>query len=128
MSHWTPEELTRIANAEELAVTATGTDGATRKPVTVWVVRDGDALYVRSYKGKDGAWYRNVSKRSGRVRAAGIERDVEFAHADDTTLNDRIDEAYRAKYARHGSAFVDPMVADQARATTLRLNPRQASA
>jgi len=124
MNNWTAEELARIANAEELAVTTTGSDGAPRKPVTVWVVRDGDALYVRSYKGKDGAWYRNASKREGRVRAGGIERDVEFAHADDTTLNDRIDEAYRVKYARHGSSFVDPMVADQARATTLRLSPR----
>jgi hypothetical protein len=34
------------------------------------------------------------------------------------------DEAYRAKYARYGSTYLRPMLAEQARAATLRLTPR----
>jgi hypothetical protein len=125
MTDWTPEELTRIAEAEELTVAATGTDGALRKPVPVWVVRDGDELYVRSYKGEGGAWYRAVSARpAGRVRAGGVERDVDFAAVADAAVNDRVDAAYRSKYARYGDSYLDPMTADTARATTLRLSPR----
>ncbi|HEV8353193.1 MAG TPA: DUF2255 family protein [bacterium] len=32
--------------------------------------------------------------------------------------------AYRTKYRRHGGRYVDPMVAAQARAATIKLEPR----
>jgi hypothetical protein len=35
-----------------------------------------------------------------------------------------IEAAYRAKYARHGGTYVDPMVGRDAAAATLRLVPR----
>ncbi len=38
--------------------------------------------------------------------------------------HDTIDQAYRAKYTRFGSAYVDPMVSAAARAATLRLVAR----
>ncbi|MBV8214011.1 MAG: DUF2255 family protein [Verrucomicrobia bacterium] len=37
------------------------------------------------------------------------------------SINDRIDEAYRAKY--HDSPYVDPMIGAQARAATVRVLP-----
>ena len=36
-------------------------------------------------------------------------------------LNQRIDEAYRAKYA--GSAYLEPMIGERARAATIRITP-----
>lgn len=36
-----------------------------------------------------------------------------------------VDQAYRAKYGRYGSAYVAPMTADAAARATVRLTPAQ---
>ena len=46
-----------------------------------------------------------------------------FADADHR-LDDQIDGAYRAKYRRYSGTYVDPVVAPEARATTIKLVPR----
>jgi hypothetical protein len=46
MAAWATDELDRIGNAEELILASTRRDGTLRRPVTMWVVRDGDDLYV----------------------------------------------------------------------------------
>jgi hypothetical protein len=121
---WTSDELARIGDADELRVAPTRVSG---RPVPIWVVRVGDELYVRSWRGEDGAWYRAAtSRRHGHVSAGGVERDVEFADADEA-INDEVDGAYRDKYARYPS-YVEPMVTAQARATTLKLVPQAAEA
>ncbi len=125
MAGWDAAELARIDGAEELTVRTSRTDGTTRTPVPVWVVRDGDDLYIRSYKGEGAAWYRSVvAERAGHVRAGGVDKDVTFAAQDDPALNDRIDEAYRTKYQKFGRRLTDPMITPTARATTLKLIPR----
>jgi hypothetical protein len=119
---WSDDELARIGAAEELKVAPLRADGRPIRPVTIWVVRVGDELYVRSWRGDDGAWYRAAkSRRQGHVSSGGVERDVEFVDADDT-VNDSVDAAYRDKYARYPS-YVEPMVTPRARSTTLELRP-----
>jgi uncharacterized protein DUF2255 len=54
---------------------------------------------------------------------AGIERDVAFEAPDDADHH-AIDDAYRTKYARFASTYVEPMVSPAATAATLRLVPR----
>ena len=77
-------------------------DGTLRNPVTIWVVRLGDNLYVRSYKGSSGAWFRGAQVRhEGHIRAGGIEKDVAFVEEADPAINDQIDAAYRTKYSRY---------------------------
>jgi hypothetical protein len=49
--------------------------------------------------------------------------EEELRAAIGTSARATIDEAYRAKYARHGRAYVEPMTADAAAATTLLLTP-----
>jgi hypothetical protein len=86
-------------------------------------VRVGDDLYVRSYRGADGGWFRHLRERDrGRIQAGGVEREVAVAAAADE-VDDAVDEAYRGKYGRYGSRLVDPMIAAPARGTTLRLAP-----
>jgi hypothetical protein len=124
MSGWTAEELGKVGAADELRIAALRPDGSLRPYVTIWVVRVGGGLYVRSYRGRKGAWFRSVLRRpEGRIRAGGAERDVRFEEPRDAD-HDAIDKAYRAKYARYGSTYVDPMVGPGARVTTLRLTPR----
>ena len=121
---WTSEELDRIADAEELELAPARADGSLRKPVTVWVVRDGDDLYVRSAYGPGSRWSKGVQERhEGHVNAGGVEKDVRFAEPDGD-VNDAVDNAYRTKYRRYDASVVDPMVSPEVRTTTLRLVPR----
>ena len=119
---WQNTELVRIADAEELTIQPRRPDGSLRAPLPIWVVREGDELYVRSYKGDAGAWYRTAkASHAGHVRAGGVEADVEFGEEGDSALNDRIDEAYRAKYQRYGDSYMAAINSPTSRATTLRL-------
>jgi hypothetical protein len=51
MPAWTNEELTRIGTATELQIASRRPDGTLRNPRTIWVVRVGDDLFVRSATG-----------------------------------------------------------------------------
>lgn len=123
---WTDEELTGIGQADELKVASTRPDGSLRPYVTVWVVRAGDDLYVRSAYGPDNGWFRRAqASGTGRVRAGGLERDVTFG-AVDSGANAAIDAAYHAKYDRYGPRLVRTVVGPDVHGVTLRLLPRDA--
>jgi hypothetical protein len=121
MTGWTAEELAKIGGAEELQLASRRSDGSLRGFVTMWVVRAGDDVYVRSAYGPDNPWYRRA-KRSpgGRIRADGIERDVEFADAP-ADAHPRIDAEYHRKYDRYGPRIVGSVVGPEVRALTIRL-------
>jgi hypothetical protein len=124
MSNWTSDQLARIEDADELQIQPERADGTLRKPTTIWVIREGDEVFVRSYRGPDGLWLRTAqTSHAGHIRCDGVDTDVTFSEIHDPALNDRIDAAYRTKYARH-SAYVPPMIDEPARATTLKLIPR----
>jgi hypothetical protein len=124
MTDWTPEELAAVGTADELQIAAERPDGSLRRYTTIWVVRVGDELYVRSYRGRGGVWFRSALQRpEGRVRAGGIERDVTFEEPGDAD-DGAIDRAYRTKYASYDRTYVDPMVSPTATAATLRLVAR----
>lgn len=57
MTTWTTDELD-IEAADELEMAPLRRDSTPRGLVPIWVVRDGDNLYVRSYRGRGGSWYR----------------------------------------------------------------------
>ncbi len=123
MTTWPTRELDRIAGAEELEVTTTRGDGSLRAWVPIWCVRVGDELFVRSYRGTEGAWYRHATRQgAARIRVAGIERDVTVKPADEG-IQPAIDDAYRSKYARYATSYLPPMLATPAVAATLRLKP-----
>jgi hypothetical protein len=121
---WTSEELSRIGRAEELQIASVRPDGTLRPYVTIWIVRVGDDLYVRSAYGPDNPWFRRAkASGAGRIRVGGLERDVTFAEPD-PGMHSAIDDAYHAKYDRHGPAIVGTVVGPQAAQVTLRLVPR----
>jgi hypothetical protein len=123
MSTWTNDELDRIAGTEELEIASMQRDGTLRKAVTIWVVRHGDDLYVRSVYGRGSSWFRGVQVRhEGHIRAGGVDKDVLLVETDD--MNDEIDAAYRAKYHRYAESIVGSVVSPEARAATLKLVPR----
>jgi hypothetical protein len=124
MTSWTSGELAKIAASEELEVAPLRLDGTLRKPVTIWVVRYGDDLYVRSVNGSNGAWFRGTQERhQGHIHAGGVDRDVSFVDMDHE-IDNELDAAYRAKYRHYAASVVGSVVTPEARATTLKLVPR----
>jgi hypothetical protein len=121
MTTWTREELDKIGAAEELLLASQRSDGSLRSPVTIWVVRVAEALYVRAYKGRTSPWFRGTQTRhEGRIQAGGIEKNVTFVEEADPAINDQIDSAYRIKYRRY-PRYVAPLFTPQARAATIKL-------
>jgi len=124
MATWTNDELDKIGAAEELEVATLRRDGTRRNPVTIWVVRHGDDLYVRSVKGRAGAWFRGTQARhEGHIQAGGVDKDVTFVDAG-SDIDDQLDAAYRTKYRRYAASIVNHIVSPQARSATIKLMPR----
>ena len=125
MTTWTSDELTRIGAADELEIASLRDDGTLRKGVTIWVVRLGDDLYVRSVRGRGSAWFRGTQVRhEGHIQSGGVEKDVIFVEETDPGINDQVDAALRTKYRRYDARYVDPMLTPEARAATIKLVPR----
>jgi hypothetical protein len=125
MTTWTDDELRRIGDAEELELSSTRDDSRLGPYVTMWVVRVGPDLYVRSARGANNPWYRRAKAcGSGRIRAGGIEGDVTFADAA-PSVHAAIDGAYHAKYDQYGPQIVGTVVGEHAQPVTIRLQPRK---
>jgi hypothetical protein len=125
MGEWTSEELSKIEFAEELTIASRRGNGTLRMPVTIWVVRHGNHLYVRSVNGAQGAWFRGTqTQQLGQIRAGGVTKDVKFVSIDSADqVGDEIDAAYRAKYRRYPASIVNSVLTPEARAATLELVP-----
>jgi hypothetical protein len=127
---WTDDELGRVGAATELQIATRRDDGSLRPYVTIWTVRAGDHLYVRSAYGADNPWFRRATASgSGRIRAGGIERDVTFTPASelDAATQAAVDAAYHAKYDRYGPQILGTVTGAHAAPVTLRLVPQDAS-
>jgi hypothetical protein len=102
-------------------------DGVTcGTPTWIWSVAIDGALYVRAYNGQSSRWYQAaLRQKAGRITAAGLTKEVTFAPVDGP-VNDRIDDAYRAKY--QGSLYLGPMTGARARSATVKVLPRETAA
>jgi hypothetical protein len=120
---WSKNELHKIAKADDLHISPFREDGVTYgSPTWIWSVAVDDALYVRAYNGQKSRWYHAaLRQKAGRIIAAGMTKEVIFEPVDGPT-NDRVDDAYRAKY--HGSPYLNPMIGKRARAATVKVMPR----
>ena len=124
---WPKDELRKITDADDLRISPFRQDGVTYgTPTWIWSVAVDDALYVRGYNGQNSSWYQAaVQLKAGRITGAGITKEVSFEPVDGP-INDRIDDAYRAKY--HTSPYLNPMIGARARSATVKVMPRRTNA
>ncbi|WEK49042.1 MAG: DUF2255 family protein [Candidatus Kaistia colombiensis] len=122
---WSPDELHEIADSDDLHIAPFREDGATYgTPTWIWSVVVDNALYVRAYNGRKSRWHQAaIRQRAGRITAAGLTKEVRFEPVDGA-INDRIDDAYRAKYA--ASPYLAPMISERARSATIQISLRNA--
>ena len=124
MTQWTSGQLDKLGKAEEVQIASVRPDGTLGKPVTVWAVRHGDDLYVRSVRGSSAHWFRGTQERhEGRIRAGGVQQNVAFVDVGHD-FDDELDAAYRSKYRRYAGSILNSVLTPQARSTTMKLVPR----
>jgi hypothetical protein len=93
----------------------------------IWIVAVDDELYVRSWKGEAGIWYRRARRHGiGSIVAGGQQHEVRFTATDDPAINARIDDAYRSKYG--SSPYTQAMTRPPATMTTMRIDPEGSEA
>jgi hypothetical protein len=117
---WDTTTVRRLAETGEIdvVVPAPGRPDA-RTPI--WIVVVDDNLYVRSWKGEAGIWYRRAHRHgAGSIVAGGEQHQIRFVAIDDPGLNARIDVAYRRKYGN--SSYTQAMTRPRATASTMRLD------
>ncbi len=103
----------------EVVVPAAGRPTA-RTPI--WVVAVDGKLYVRSWKGEAGRWYRRARRYgTGSIVVGEYEHPVRFVPVADPGLDARIDEAYLRKYG--DSSYSRAMTRSPAASTTMLLEP-----
>ena len=122
MTGWTLEQATRIAAPQEVQVAARRPDGSLRRPTTIWIVGDGDRLYVRSTNGRTASWFRAaIASGTGQIVSGGTATDVTVTEAADADLP-AVDTAYRRKYGQD-AAIVDHLVQAAPWGATLQVEP-----
>ena len=122
---WTSDELNKIGGAEELQIASLRSDDTLRNAVTIWVVRVGNDLYIRSVHGHGSGWFRGTQTRhEGHIRAGGVEKDVTFIEESDLSINEQVDAAYRTKYRRYAANIINSVLTPEARSATIKLMPR----
>jgi hypothetical protein len=124
MAAFAPDTLDQLRNAREIDIETTRKTGEKAR-TTIWVVVDGEDVFVRSEYGDDGWWYRHLQARpDGVVHVRGRQAApiaVRAAHADDPDSIERCSQAIRAKYGSGRS--VDMMTRPEVLHATLRLEP-----
>ncbi|WP_419710557.1 DUF2255 family protein [Pseudomonas sp. NFX224] len=119
---WDQGQLGSIVKADDLHITVFREDRVNYgTPTFIWCVEVAGDLYVRAYNGVQSRWYQAALKqKAGRIIAAGKAIDVRFEPVSGA-VNDRIDDAYRAKYST--SNYLAPMISERSRAATVRILP-----
>lgn len=120
---WDQALLRRLAEAREIVIETERRSGERRRTI-IWIVADDHAAYVRSVRGDDGWWYRDVLARPNATLALGAEGvRVRAVPASDAEAVELVSGLLREKYGRTQRASTAAMLQPHTLPTTLRLDP-----
>ena len=116
-----PDTLGKLEKVEEVRI-VTRTPDAKKHAATIWVVLVDGNVFIRSFTGPKGRWYKIILANP----KADLEADGERLHVNaelvtDPALIEKVSSAYLEKY--RGSAYSKDMVRPEVIPTTLRLTP-----
>lgn len=114
------EELELIARTKEVLIETRSGDRVFR--TVIWVVVDGEDVFVRSVRGEAGRWFqRALAEPAVTLGVAESRFQFTATPADDPESVDRVSEALRRKYSPGRS--LDAMLRLEVLRTTLLLEP-----
>jgi hypothetical protein len=121
MSRFDVETLHRMRTAREVSIR---TEKHPNSGVVIWVVVAGDEVFVRSWRGTAGRWYRDLAAGG----PASLEFDgrcllVQAIPTNDAAAIGLVSDEFLRKYKSSSHAL--EMVRTEILATTLRLEPRE---
>ncbi|MGH7111470.1 MAG: DUF2255 family protein [Stellaceae bacterium] len=120
MARFDGETLRQLRDAREIAIR---TGKHPKSAVTIWVVVEGEEVFVRSVKGAKGRWYRDLRPGGpATVEFAGRQQRVQAIPESDADAIARASREYLRKY--QGSPYAEAMVRAEVLPMTLRLEPR----
>jgi hypothetical protein len=109
-----------LDRTDEVDIETRSPKGTTHS-VPIWIVVDGDDVFIRAYRGPTSRWYRELLARPGALIVKEQRIPVRaVAAADDDSVR-RTSDGFRKKY-RKGSSL-DSMLVAEVLPTTLRLEP-----
>jgi hypothetical protein len=120
MTNFDADTLRALRDVQEPSIR---TDKHPRSTVVIWVVVDGEDVFVRSWLGARGRWYKDLAAGGlATLEFAGRQLAVQAIPASDDASVERTSREILRKY-RH-SSHAREMVRSDILPTTLRLEPR----
>ena len=114
-------DLAAIAAEKEVDIETTSGSGETHRTI-IWIVEQDGEVYVRSYRGPRGRWYREaLADPAVAVHVRGRRVPATAVPATDAASVEACSEGLRAKYPR--SQSLRAMLVDEVLPTTLKLVP-----
>ena len=91
--------------------------------MVIWVVVADGEVFVRSFRGAKGRWYRDLAAGGpATLEVGGRPLEVQAIPANDPASIDRASREFLRKYS--ASSYAKAMVQPELLPTTLRLEPR----
>jgi hypothetical protein len=120
MANFDANALRELRDAQEVAIQ---TEKHPKSAVVIWVVVADDEVFVRSWRGAKGRWYRDLAAGGpATLKFAGRGLAVQAVPASNPEAVTRASEEFLRKYQR--STHAQEMVRSETLPTTLRLEPR----
>ena len=114
-------DLAALAAAKEVDIETRSQAGETHRTI-IWIVEREGTVYARSYKGRQGRWYREaLADPEVAIHVDGRRLPARATPATDPASIEACSEGLRAKYRR--SMSLQAMLVDDVLPTTLKLVP-----
>jgi hypothetical protein len=120
MTNFDADTLRELRDVQEVAIR---TEKHPKSAVVIWVVVADDEVFVRSWRGARGRWYRDLPAGGpATLEFVGRRLLVQALPASDQAAVARASREFLRKYQR--STHAQEMVRSETLPTTLRLEPR----
>ena len=118
-----PTDVVERFDAAKVVDIETQSPKGTKHSVPIWIMVVDGVPYVRSVRGPQGRWFRELLARGeGAVVAGGKRVPVKATHDSSAAAIEAVSGALRKKYARSGQSLAS-MLRANVLDTTVRLEP-----
>ena len=118
------ETLRLLDETKEVRIETRRDDDAQEHRTIIWVVVTGGEVFVRSVRGAQGRWYREISANpEGALHVEDDRIPVKAAPATEEATVNAVSAAFRSKYQQSSPSSTEAMVRPETLPTTLELSP-----